>query len=103
MVPYSRNRTHNMNNDHLRAMTLFEKQLFARFLSQPFSGSQEIAEQISAAFVRTSDQDGSLEIQSTSPALATVWRKPERTAGPEKEAVQRRTGLLVPPERLGSE
>ena len=59
-----------MNNDHLRAMTLFEKQLFARFLSQPFSGRDEIAEQISAASVRTIDQDGSLEIQSTSPVLA---------------------------------
>ena len=60
-----------MNNDHFRAMTLFEKRLFARFLSQPFSGSNEIAEQISTASVRTIDQDGSLEIQSTSPALAT--------------------------------
>ena len=52
-------------------MTLYEKQLVARLLSQPFSGSDDIAEQMAAASVRAIDQDGSLEIQSTSQAVAT--------------------------------
>lgn len=78
-----------MNNDELRAMTLFEKQLFARFLSQPFSGSKEIAEQINAASVRTLDQEGSLAIQSTSPALATgvKARVPVEAEGEDEDGV----------------
>lgn len=78
-----------MNNDHLRAMTLFEKQLFARFLSQPFSGREEIADQISAASVRTIDQDGSLEIQSTSPVLAmgVKARVPVEAEGEDEDGV----------------
>jgi len=70
-------------------MTLFEKQLFARFLSEPFSGRDEIAEQISAASVRTIDQDGSLEIQSTSPvlALSVKARVPVEAEGEDEDGV----------------
>ena len=78
-----------MNNDNPRAMTLFERQLFARFLSEPFSGRDEIAEQISAASVRTIDQDGSLEIQSTSPvlALSVKARVPVEAEGEDEDGV----------------
>jgi len=70
-------------------MTLFEKQLFARFLSQPFSGRDEIAEQIPAASVRTIDQDGSLEIESTSPVLAmgVKARVPVEAEGEDADGV----------------
>jgi hypothetical protein len=56
--------------DHLRPPTPLELQIFARLLSRPFPGSKEIAEQIRTASVRTIDKDGSLEIHSTSPAVA---------------------------------
>ena|SRR6266511_1454535 len=58
--------------DSWRDLSLEERQVIERLLRPPFTGRDELLEQLIGAKARTVDEDGSLSIQVTSPVQAPI-------------------------------